>query len=232
MIRLFIVADIRLYREGLARCLQNDYEVVGTAAEGGEALHAVAECRPDVVLLDMAILESVPTIRAILDVAPGTKVVALALPETERHVIRCAEAGIAGYVPRDASLADLVSTIRNVASGETVFSPRMTASLLRRVAMLAAERPPEGQRPELTLRELEIVDLIDQGFSNKQIATRLVIEETTVKNHVHNLLGKLGVHRRAEAAAIVRRSAAGLVLHARSEARPQRELAHRRTAPP
>ena len=211
MIRIFIVANIRLYREGLARCLLNEHEIVGMAAEGREALQAVADLHPDVVLLDMATLESVAMIRAIAEIAPGTRVVALALPETEVHVISCAEAGIAGYLPCDGSLADLRSAIRNVVHGETLLSPRMTASLLRRIATLAAERPPETERPELTFRELEIVDLIDQGLSNKQIARHLVIEEATVKNHVHNLLTKLGVHRRAEAAAIVRRSAAGLV---------------------
>jgi two-component system, NarL family, nitrate/nitrite response regulator NarL len=216
MIRLFIVADVRLYREGLAHCLATDYDVVGTAAGGGEALEAVAGLSPDVVLIDVATPDSLRTIRVLAEVAPRSKVLALAVPETEQHVIRCAEAGMAGYVSRDASVADLVSAIRNVACGETVLSPQMTASLLRRVAVLAAERPPERQRQELTLRELEIVDLIDQGLSNKQIARRLVIEEATVKNHVHNLLGKLGVHRRAEAAAIVRRSAAGLALRARS----------------
>jgi two-component system, NarL family, nitrate/nitrite response regulator NarL len=202
--RIFIVADIRLYREGLARCLGENYDVVGAASDGRDAVQGVSELRPELVLLDMAMLESAGTVRAIGELAPEVRVVALAVPETEGHVLACAEAGISGYVPREASLGDLVATIDSIASGEVVCSPRIVAGLFRRVARLAAERPPDSPHTLLTNREAQIVALIDEGLSNKEIARRLFIEVATVKNHVHNILEKLQVHRRAEAAATVR----------------------------
>ena len=202
---IFIVADTRLYREGLARCLTDTYKVLGTASDGEDAVRAALELRPDVMLVDMAMLESASTVRAIAEVDPRVTVVALAVPETEGHVLACAEAGVSGYVPRQASLTDLVATIESVAYGEAVCSPRIVAGLFRRVATLAADRAPAAPSTALTARQAEILDLIDQGLSNKEIARRLFIEVATVKNHVHNILEKLEVHRRGEAAARMRR---------------------------
>jgi two-component system, NarL family, nitrate/nitrite response regulator NarL len=202
--RIFMVADIRLYREGLARCLAEGYDVVGTASDGKEALQRVFELRPELVLVDMAMLESAVTVRAIIELDSRVRVVALAVPETEGHVLACAEAGISGYVPREAALGDLFATIKSVANGEAVCSPRIAASLFRRVAALAAERAPDSPQAVLTAREVEIADLINEGLSNKEIAGRLYIQVATVKNHVHNILEKLQVHRRAEAAALLR----------------------------
>ena len=115
-----------------------------------------------------------------------------------------AEAGIAGWVTREASVDDLRATVASAAAGEAVFSPRLAASLLRRVAALASERRVGAQATPLTRRQREILALIDEGLSNKEIARRLSIEVATVKNHVHNILEKLEVTRRAEAAALVR----------------------------
>jgi two-component system, NarL family, nitrate/nitrite response regulator NarL len=204
--RVAIIADIRLYREGLAQLLgrEQDIEVQGTAADSDAGVAWVTALRPDIALLDMAMLDSAATVRRLAESAPEVKVVALAVPETEPHVLACAEAGIAGYVPRDGSLADLVHTLKSVARGEVVCSPRIAASLLRRVASLAADRRPRpGIRP-LTGRELEIVELIDQGSTNKEIAELLSIEVSTVKNHVHNILDKLHLRRRTEVAAWLR----------------------------
>jgi two-component system nitrate/nitrite response regulator NarL len=201
--QVFVVAGVRLYREALTRCLAADYDVLGTAPHGGEAVRRIAERRPAVVLVDMAVPESALTVRAIIALDRAPKVVALGVPETEPHVLACAEAGISGYVSREASLGDLAHGIESVARGEALCSPRIAASLLRRVAILAGERPT-GQRVRLTTREHQIVDLIDQGLSNKEIARRLCIEVATVKNHVHNILEKLQVHSRSEAASRVR----------------------------
>jgi two-component system, NarL family, nitrate/nitrite response regulator NarL len=115
--------------------------------------------------------------------------------------VRWAEEGTAGYVPRDAGLADLEACVHSVARGEALYTPRMAAALLRRIAALAAERRPQPPRAKLTLREREIAALMREGLSNKEIASVLSIEASTVKNHVHNILAKLDVHRRAEAAA-------------------------------
>src|SRR5439155_9160664 len=204
MTRILIVGDIRLYRDGLAEILGRRFDVVGTAAGADETLARADALAPDVVLLDLARASALDTLRALVAAGSPPRVVALAVPDAEREVIDCAEAGVAGFVTREGSIADVTATIESVARGEAIFSPKVAATLLRRVAALAAERAPGPDAGHLTSRELEIVSLIDEGLSNKEIATRLHIELPTVKNHVHNILEKLNVSRRAEAAAIVR----------------------------
>jgi two-component system nitrate/nitrite response regulator NarL len=146
--------------------------------------------------------DSVLAVRSLAAAAPAVKVVAVAVPDSERDVIACVEAGVAGYVTREASVEELVQATLDATRGELHLPPRMAARLVRHVAELATDRP--GPEARLTSRELEIVDLIDDGLSNKQIAQRLCIEVPTVKNHVHNILEKLQVDRRSEAAARVR----------------------------
>jgi DNA-binding NarL/FixJ family response regulator len=131
----------------------------------------------------------------------------LSVTESERTVIDCAEAGVAAYVMRDESIEQLVETLAGVARREARCSPRLAGMLLRRVTELAAnghvpERPGE---PPLTQREREVLGLLADGLTNKQIAHRLSIEMPTVKNHVHSILGKLDVHRRTEAVAWLHR---------------------------
>jgi two-component system nitrate/nitrite response regulator NarL len=154
----------------------------------------------------MATAGSLGMVRGIAGMAPDIKVVALAVAETEDDIVSCAEAGIAGYVPREGSGADLLWTIEHVARGEAPCSPRVAATLMRRVAALAAERRPASRGVRLTPRQRQIVGLIGQGLSNREIAQRLCIELSTVTNHVHSALEKLGTHRRAEAVALLRRS--------------------------
>jgi two-component system nitrate/nitrite response regulator NarL len=204
--RVVVAAEVCLYREGLAHSLERRgaAEVVATAASRAEAVDRVLACRPDVVLLDMGLPGAAEVVRALREALPPVKVVALAIAETEEVVVACAEAGVAGYVPRDASMDDLVRTLRAVARGELEIPSHIAASLFRRVGTLASRREPPAPVQGLTPREREIVALIDRGCSNKEIARRLDIELSTVKNHVHNLLEKLGVQRRSAAAARVR----------------------------
>jgi two-component system nitrate/nitrite response regulator NarL len=157
------------------------------------------------VLLDMTVEDS---LRLAQVLSESASVVALAIAETETSVIACAEAGAVGYVPRDASLADVAAVLRSVAAGETVCSPRIAAGLLRRLGARAAGAAAGASEPtaSLTPREVQILALIEQGMSNKEIARRLCIAVATVKNHVHNILEKLQVQRRAEAAAHLRRT--------------------------
>lgn len=206
MIRVLIVADIRLYREGLADALarREALQVVGAAGSREGAIAALDECHPDVVLVDMAMLEGQATARALLEHAPDLRVVVLAVPELERDVLNCAELGVSGLVPRDASLDELVATLECAAHGEVRCSPRMTATILRRLATLAAERGSARLEVLLTAREREVIELIDRGLSNKEIARRLGRSLPTIKQHVHNILEKLQVHRRGEAAARAR----------------------------
>ena len=212
MIRILIVADVRFYREGLAEIIRRDerLSVVGTASNGEEALACAAALRPDVVLLDIATPGGPALARALNERVPNARVVASGLAETEHDVVEWAEAGAAGYVPRDASIPDLIAAVEGAARGELRCSVRVAAGLLRRVGTLAAAAgaAPGGARPvQLTPREREIADLIEQGMSNKDIARRLGIGVATAKSHVHNILEKLHVHRRVQAAAWLHRRA-------------------------
>ena len=174
---------------------------VETAGDLYAALRLVVEREFEVALVDTAMPYGLAAVRGIVATAPEVKVVALGIPERERDLIACAEAGIAGYVPREASVADLVAVLESVARGELLCSPRTAAALLRRVTALAAARPTaSGVALEaLTPREREIVALLERGLSNKEIARALGIEVATVKNHVHHLLEKLQVGNRAQA---------------------------------
>jgi two-component system nitrate/nitrite response regulator NarL len=208
VIRVLVVAEVRLYRDGIAAALSADprFEVVGSAGDVSGGVASFASLTPDVVLLDLAGSDPPAHVRKLHERVPTAYVVALGVTEAEDDVLPLAEAGVAGYVTRDGSVADLLATVESVASGETICSPRIAATLLRRVALLARERGASEAAPEreLTSRERQIVALIDEGLSNKEIATMLRIELPTVKNHVHNILEKLKVHRRGEAAAAVR----------------------------
>lgn len=199
--------------------------MVGTAAAGEEALDCVRSLTPDVVVLDMARVESAEMLRSLTRALPSLKVVAVGVPEVERRVIACAEAGIAGYVRCEGTVEDLLATLESITSGEALLSPRMAASLLRRVATLAAEREPDIEVC-LTPRECEIAELLTDGLSNKEIAQRLCVEVATVKNHVHSILDKLKVSRRGEAAARVRRRRTHAP-HLRSESPAPAELGPR-----
>ncbi len=209
--RVLVVADIRLYREGLAQILGREAElsVVGSAAGLEDAVRGVRDLRPEVVLIDQAMPESLAAIRAIRVLAPNVRVVALAVPDTDQHLIACAEAGVVGYVTRAAGVADLITTIQSAARGELVCSPRVAATLLRRVTALAAGDRSREEDVRLTARELEILELLERGMSNKDIARHLGIEVATAKNHVHNILGKLQVHGRGQAAARIRGASHG-----------------------
>ncbi len=203
MIRLLVASDVRLYREGLVGILggTGPCEIVGTAADRSSTLERATELQPDVALIDLAMAESRQVVRALAGV--GVPVVVFGVREREDEIIEYAEAGVAGYVTRDSSLEELVGVVESVARGESLLSPRIAALLLRRVR--ATARP--GPAARLTPRETEIVRLIDDGLSNKEIARQLTIEVATVKNHVHSILEKLEVNRRAEAAARVRQAA-------------------------
>jgi len=205
MLSVLIVSEIRLYREGLAELLarRDSLCVTGTATQADEALHKACELNPQAVILDQSLPEGLMLSRALAQVRPDIRVVALGVPESEESVLSFAEAGIAGYVPREGSVQDLVDAVERAVRGELQCSPQLAGAIIRRLAWRAASGSDLPRGP-LTARETEIVRLIDQGLSNKEIAVRLGIEVATVKNHVHNLLEKLRVRRRAEAAARIR----------------------------
>ena len=202
-LRLLIVADVRLYREGMRDSLAQrpQFSLVATAADADEALRLAVEIQPDVVIVDMATRQSLGVARNIRERAPDLYVVGFGVEEIEGEILACAEAGLAGYVPCDASLDDLCARIEGIVRGELLCTPRMAAAMFRRLELRPQANLPQAHGLVLTAREREVLKLIDGGLSNKEIATSLHIEVSTVKNHVHNLLEKLHVTSRMQAAA-------------------------------
>jgi two-component system nitrate/nitrite response regulator NarL len=211
--RVFVIAGVRLQRDALAEHLAREpgIDVVGGAPTVPAGVDEVRTLRPDVVLVDLATVERPLAIRLILDGTSDVKVVALGVADAYGEVVALVEAGVSGYVGSEEPFEELVSAIESAAHGTSYCSPRLAVMLLERLAALTAERRSTPPIPRLTARELEIVELIGEGLTNKQIARRLFIEVATVKNHVHHILEKLGVHHRKDA--VVRLRAAGLFAH-------------------
>ncbi|MER5225484.1 response regulator transcription factor [Streptomyces flaveus] len=203
MLRILVIAEVRLYRDGLAQILaaHADIEVVGNLRHWKDAVPLLAVARPDIVLLEAAPAEKVAAVQQLTQ-GPGTvQVIALSIGDHD-DVVSWAEAGISGFVTRDDSLSDLLAIVRSVTRNEMPCSPRVASALLRRVGALATHRA--GLDVRLTVRELEVLGLIERGLSNKEVGRALCIQLATVKNHVHNILEKLQVTRRADAVAVAR----------------------------
>jgi two-component system, NarL family, nitrate/nitrite response regulator NarL len=202
VIRIALIGDVRLNREGVAALLSRDGRVEVTTAAA--LTEGVPEGAPavDVIVVHTVEHADPEAIHDVVDGA-GAPVVALGAPDQDEDVIAFAELGILGFVEREAELDELVACIECAARGEASFPPRIATTLLRRVSSVASRRGA-AQPSSLTARERQIVALIAEGLSNKEIGTRLFIEVATVKNHVHNILEKLQVHRRGEAAARLR----------------------------
>lgn len=201
---VFLLADVRLYREGLALALAatDSIEVVGDGADWPTAAAEIAALAPDVVLLDMTSPQNRRAVPEILALAPAPRLVAIARTDDEHELLSFAEAGISGYVASADSVERAVRAIESVARGELLTTPRVAAVLLERVRLLAATAP-HATTARLTPREREIAELLGRGHTNKVIAQHLGIEPTTVKNHVHNILEKLQVRRRTDAAVLL-----------------------------
>lgn len=206
-IRVIILHSNRLFRESLALILdqQKAISVVRAAAGFDQTDGELTSLRPDLFLLDFGTpgrggLEDARRVRTI---SSEFKTLMIGVPDTEADVLACIEVGGAsGYLLQNASVDDLVSGVMAVAAGEALCSPRIASLAFSRISALArqAVEPGPPGLAHLTRRELEIIALIEGGLSNKEIATRLHIEVQTVKNHVHNILDKLQLNGRREAA--------------------------------
>jgi two-component system nitrate/nitrite response regulator NarL len=203
---LVVIAPIRFYREGLADLFadRNGFDVAATAVSREDGLAQVRRNRPDVVLVALGPGAGAPLVHELVATVPEARIVMLGVADDDPEVLPLAEAGVAGYVTTDASGDDIVLVVESVARGEMLCSPRLAATLLKRVATLAQERRAPGPLASLTARERQVIDLLGDGLSNKEIARGLQIEVTTVKNHVHHILEKLQVTRRADAAELAR----------------------------
>ena len=197
--RLCVVSDVRIYREGLVLALDRvgEFEVIAVEGWGIQAVAAAAEARAAVVIVDTGTQGGVDVVRMVRRDLPGAKVVVFGVEEREQDILACAEAGVAGFVCRNASSSELVDVVRSAVRDEVLCTPKIAASLFRRVASLARRTPDPADA--LTIRERQVLALMRDGLANKQIGAQLNIAEATVKNHVHNLLEKLNVKRRAQA---------------------------------
>ena len=205
-LRVAILADVRLYREGLTRLLaSNDaLTIVHVGSFDRTLLETIGLDPPDVVLLEAGAACQTTIVQDLSARVPSTKFVAYGVTDEASQALRCAEVGVSAFVPAEANGDELARTILSLRSGEFNCSPRVSALLMRRVRMLSQGIVRDDPEDRLTARELGIVSFIADGLSNKEIAARLGIELSTVKNHVHHILEKLQVARRSQAVARVR----------------------------
>ena len=215
-IRILLVDDQPLFRRAIATLIseQPDMIVVGEAENGLDAVEQAHVLTPDLVVMDveMPVMNGVEAVRLIHDQMPATKVLMLTVSDSEDFLFDALRNGADGYLLKDLRPEQLYDMIRSVMRDETPLSPAIAGRLLAefrdRPAVRAAPAPvPAG--PALTRREIEILQLVSQGLSNKEIGTELTITEGTVKNHVHNALEKLQLENRIQAAAYVVRQGLG-----------------------
>ncbi|GAA5110326.1 response regulator transcription factor [Pseudonocardia adelaidensis] len=215
-VRVLLVDDQTLFREALATLLavHDGVEVVGEAGDGDEALRKAAELAPDVVLMDlrMPVLDGIGATRRLRVEQPGVRVIALTTFDDDEDVFAALRAGAVGYLLKDVSSARLVEAVHAAARGESVLQPSVAAKVVARFAQLpdaAAEPRPQPLVVPLSDRELDVLRLVAEGRSNREIAAELFLAEGTVKNHVTNVLAKLGARDRTQAA--LRARALGLL---------------------
>jgi DNA-binding NarL/FixJ family response regulator len=200
VISVLIVDDHAVVREGLRTFLelQDGLEVVGEAADGREAIAQARLLEPDVILMDLVMpeLDGVGAMRALRDEAPDSRVIVLTSFLDDERLLPAIQAGAAGYLLKNVEPSELARAIRAAQRGEAIIDPTAAARLVQ--AFADSARAPEPER--LTRREREVLELIAAGRSNKRIALELGISERTVKSHVRNVLGKLGLTDRTQVA--------------------------------
>jgi len=208
-IRLLIVDNHTLFRQGLISLLQNEHEfqVIGEAASGDAAMQQALALQPDVVLMDVALpgMDGIETACRLLSDLPGVRVLMLTVSDSDEHLLAAIQAGARGYLLKSAGADELFYAIRHVHSGEAILSPAMALRLFNIVRASPTLLPlPTADLP-LTRREQDVLRLLAQGQSNRQIGEVLMVSENTVKTHVRHILEKLELDSRSEAIALVRR---------------------------
>jgi DNA-binding NarL/FixJ family response regulator len=204
-IRLIIVEDNRLLREGLSALLKEQPDIAVVASlSSGDALVRGKPLKPDVILLDFVLRSrnSLRLVHSIRATNPRARIIVMDLAPIQPTLVEYVRAGVAGFVLKDATFRDFLQTIRDVAQGKKVLPPMLASSLFSEIA---AHATGEGKgnpftSVRMTNREREVIELIAEGLSNKQIAGRLNLAVDTVKSHVHNILEKLELHTRLEIA--------------------------------
>jgi DNA-binding NarL/FixJ family response regulator len=209
-VRVVVVDDHDLFRTGLRNLLEEQgVNVVGEAANGQAAIRLASELAPEVVVMDLNMpgLTGVETTRHLAGIAPLTRVVVLTISADDDDVMDAVMAGACGYLLKDSSIQDLIAGIRAAAAGESLISPQIAAKVLQRLrSQSTSEDAAATIRAELSDREIEVLKLIANGKDNAQIARELFISPKTVKNHISNILMKLQIDNRIQAAVYAVRS--------------------------
>ena len=205
-IRVLVADDQRVVREGLGTLLRliTGIEVVGTAADGNEALALAIQLRPHVVLMDLRMprCDGIEATRRLRERDAGIKVLVLTTYADDRSVIDALRAGARGYLTKDAGAAEIRAALERVTAGQPAIDPAVQQHLLDAITASGSGHGAEPARQfpaGLTAREAEVLSLIAQGLSNSEIASRLMLSETTVKSHINHLFAKTGVRDRAQA---------------------------------
>jgi two-component system nitrate/nitrite response regulator NarL len=202
-IRVLLVDDHTLFRSGVKALLQRqpDFEVVGEAADSLQGVRRAAELKPHVVLLDLHMpgISGKDSVQQFLEASPGSRVLMLTVSEDADDLIGSLRSGASGYLLKNIETETLLESIRRAADGDSVVSPQMTGKLVRGL-QAARTAPADEQRNGLTVREREILSHLAKGQSNKEIARSLALAESTVKIHVQNILRKLNLSSRVQAA--------------------------------
>jgi len=202
-IRVLVVDDQELFRRGLTMLLaiEPGIEVVGEAGDGVEGSHLAESAAPDVILLDVRMPKKsgIEACLAIKQAVPSAKIIMLTVSDEEADLYEAVKSGASGYLLKDSSIEEVAQAIRVVADGQSLISPSMAIKLIDEFKQMSRPEREPGTVLRLTERELDVLRLVAQGHSNKEIAARLFISENTVKNHVRNMLEKLQLHSRMEA---------------------------------
>ena len=203
-IRILLVDDQILFRKGIRALLEDQpgIEVVGEGGDGQAGIELVEELRPDVVLMDvnMPICSGVEATRTIKEMFPATKIVILTVSDEDDELFAAIKSGAEGYLLKDLEPQELFGMIRGVMRGEAPISSAVAGKLLNEFRAQSWRSPGDSKEGSLTARELEVLQLVADGHSNQEIAGRLYIVEGTVKNHLHNILEKLHLENRLQAA--------------------------------
>jgi DNA-binding NarL/FixJ family response regulator len=209
-VRVIVVDDHDLFRTGLRNLLEeHGVQVIGEAGNGQTAVRLVTELAPDVVIMDLNMpgLSGVEATRRLMTIAPLSRVVVLTISVDDEDVMNAVMAGACGYLLKDSSIDQLIAGLRAAAAGESLISPQIASKMLQRLRSQAtSENAAETIRAELSEREIQVLKLIANGKDNAQIAQDLFISPKTVKNHISNILMKLQIENRIQAAVYAVRS--------------------------
>ncbi|MFA6467656.1 MAG: response regulator transcription factor [Bacteroidota bacterium] len=209
-IRVLLLEDNRILREGITVMINKHADVMVAAVSDGrdDTIKKIQAVKPNVILMDLGIASknSLDIVRSVRSTFPNVKVVGMGLVASQTDIMEFVQSGADGFILKDASMEEVIKTIRAVADGETVLPPPMTGSLFLQVVEHALVKGKKGLKGSIrmTQREKEIIALIVEGMSNKEIAESLNIATFTVKSHVHNILEKLALHSRLQIASYAR----------------------------